>query len=75
MAVCGTPAGRELDSSLEPHIFLHHDPLEYPAWMQPAGKPLCFNVKDTPFMARPYFELGSDDPFTCYPYFYPDYKK
>jgi DUF1680 family protein len=72
MAISGTPEGREYDCNKDIRYFLDLDPKEYASWMEKTGEPLHFNVKGYPFKVVPYFELGSDEPFSCYPHFYPE---
>ena len=70
MAVKGTQEGREFDKYQEYKGFLDLDPEDHASWIDKTGEPLHFNVKGYPFKVVPYFEIESDEPFTCYPYFY-----
>ena len=69
MAVSGTPDGQEYDSHDSHRVFLDLDPADYPSWMEKTTEPLHFKMKGYPYRVVPYFELGSSEPFTCYPYF------
>ena len=69
MAVSGIPADHKYDSAAGQRLFLKLDPHDYLSWMQKADEPLHFHIKGYTLNVVPYFELGNDDQFSCYPYF------
>ena len=70
MSFCGVPPDRDFDSRADYKIFLNVESENYSAWMKKSDEPLHFKIDGSPYMVIPYFELGNDDPFTCYPYFH-----
>jgi DUF1680 family protein len=69
MAVGAAPKDGEFESHTALNFLLKLNPHDYASWMEKTSEPLRFNVRGHPYKIIPYFELGSDDPFSCYPYF------
>jgi DUF1680 family protein len=71
MAVTGTVGDREYTPTNETgRIELHQKAADYIQWLKPGQKPLHFTIADHPeYRMVPYFEIGNDEPFSCYPFF------
>lgn len=55
------------------HIILDNDPLSFRSWLVPAKEPLHFNIQGSEeHKLVPYFEIGTGEPFSCYPLFIED---
>lgn len=76
MAVTGGAEENEFEPGLEHgRIVLENDPAAYRDWLKPTAKPLEFNIEGSaPYHLAPYFELESERPFSCYPFFLPKQK-
>ncbi|MDR2184770.1 MAG: glycoside hydrolase family 127 protein [Treponema sp.] len=71
MAVTGAGQGGESAPGMEHGlIILNKDPEAFPGWLKPGGKPLHFAIEDYQYRMIPYFEIGNDETFSCYPHFY-----
>ncbi len=71
MAVKGAAESMAVGSGhTSARIILNNDPKDFKQWLTPTERPLHFAIQsDEGRILAPYFEIGNDERFTCYPAF------